>query len=68
MTLSQLTKRIEKLEKAVDELQESRVPRSGKWWVEQSGQFAGDPVYAEIVRLGRQYRKSLRPKTRKSKH
>jgi hypothetical protein len=67
MTLAQMTKRIEKLEQAVIDLREGRITRSGKWWVEHSGQFAGDPVFAEIVRRGRQYRTSLRPKARKSK-
>ena len=67
MNLAQLTKRVEKLEKEIKELQNGPAPRSGKWWVENSGKFVGDRVYAEIVRRGRTYRKSLRPKVRKSK-
>jgi hypothetical protein len=29
------------------------------------GAFANDPIYDEVVRLGREYRESLRPKARK---
>jgi hypothetical protein len=71
MTLAQLERRLAKVERELEELKRTdsngRPVRDGKWWVEHSGQFAGDPVYAEIVRRGRQYRESLRPKTRKRK-
>jgi len=36
------------------------------WWHVIAGTFANDPIYAEAMRLGREYRKSLRPKP--SKH
>lgn len=63
MTLAQLEKRVAKIEQ---QMKDSKPPpQSGRWWVEQSGQFRGDPVYQEIVRLGRKYRESLRPKPRK---
>ena len=35
-------------------------------WVEDIwGSFANDPIYDEAMRLGREYRESLRPKPRK---
>lgn len=70
MTLQLLEKRIMRLERTVAELaisQGVRVPRSGQWYLDHSGQFRGDRVYAEIVRRGRKYRESLRPKARKAK-
>ncbi len=38
---------------------------SAEWWVANSGRFQDDPVFAEIVRLGREYRESLRPGRKK---
>ena len=63
MTLAQLERRVAKLEKEVDALKPPA--QTGRWWIEQSGQFANDPVYEEIVRAGRKYRESLRPKAKK---
>jgi hypothetical protein len=37
------------------------------WWKQIIGTFEGDPYYAEAMRLGREYRESLRPKPRKKK-
>ena len=31
------------------------------WWEEIRGQFKDDPAYDEAMRLGREYRESLRP-------
>lgn len=39
--------------------------RKGTGWAKMKGRFANDPIYDEAMRLGRQYRESLRPKTRK---
>ena len=36
-----------------------------KGWKHIVGSFANDPVYDEAMRLGRQYRESLRPKAKK---
>jgi hypothetical protein len=33
------------------------------WWQEILGSFANDPDYDEAMRLGREYRESLRPTT-----
>lgn len=32
------------------------------WWREIYGTFADDPLYEKAMRLGREYRESLRPK------
>jgi len=40
-------------------------PRSEPWWEQIAGTFANDPIYEEAMRLGREYRQSLRPKSRK---
>ena len=32
------------------------------WWEEIRGTFKDDPAYEEAMRLGREYRESLRPK------
>jgi hypothetical protein len=34
------------------------------WWEQIWGTFANDPIYAEAMRLGREYRESTRPKPR----
>jgi hypothetical protein len=65
MTLAQLEKRVERLEEMVQNL--NPVRRSGKWYIENAGRFKDDPIYEEIVRRGREYRESLRPKPSKSK-
>ena len=31
------------------------------WWEQIGGTFQNDPVFEEVVRLGREYRESLRP-------
>lgn len=31
------------------------------WWEQVGGTFQNDPVFEEVVRLGREYRESLRP-------
>lgn len=40
---------------------------SQPWWRRIAGTFEGDPYFAEAMRLGREYRESLRPKRRKRK-
>jgi hypothetical protein len=36
-----------------------------KWVLAHAGRFADDPGFDEVVRLGREYRESLRPKPKK---
>jgi len=46
----------------VKERLERAVSSSGDWLDAFSGVFDNDPVYEEAMRLGREYRESLRPK------
>ena len=43
---------------------EKAVPSQGDWLDEIYGAFENDPIYEEAMRLGREYRESLRPKPR----
>lgn len=67
MTLMQLEQRVGALERKVEKLMSRTEGRRGKkedWWREQAGRFRNDPVFDEIVRLGKAYRKSLDRKGR----
>ncbi len=63
-----LEKRLQAVEEAVrrlqDQLENSEDPRQ-TWWREHVGRFKDDPEFEEILRLGKQYRQSLRPKRNK---
>ena len=65
-----IEQRLSTLEQAVEQLQR-QVGRGAdpmrRWWVEGAGRFKGDPVFDEIVQLGKRYRDSLRPARRKAK-
>ena len=55
--------------RTVEELKKSRLPVPSEqrhWWLEEAGKYADDPEYEEAMRLGREYRESLRPKERKT--
>ncbi len=68
MTLAQLEKRVTALEEAVKKLREKVGQNSGpnpRWWAEGAGRFANDPLFDEMVRLGKEYRDSLHPDLRK---
>jgi len=66
MSVVELEKRIAALEKKVDSPVANPIkPQSSQRWLEQAGKFAGDADYLEIVRRGRAYRESLRPKKRR---
>jgi len=67
MTLAQVERKLAILEREIELLkrQQAKAPiRTGKWYLENAGQFKDDPVFDEIVQRGRAYRESLRPKTR----
>jgi hypothetical protein len=71
MTIKELEFRVQQLERVVERLQSRLVHQvgvnpKGRWWRDAAGRFADDPIFDEIVRLGRQYRESLRPERRKS--
>lgn len=64
MTVAELNRRLTALEKTVEDLktQVARLGPGRRWWLEDAGRFAGDPIFEEIARLGREYRESLRPR------
>ena len=66
MTLAQLEKRLERLEKLIESQGLPVPPRNAKWWMDHAGAFTNDPGYEQILRLGRKYRESLKPRPRKS--
>lgn len=62
-----LESRIAALEAKVEQLQRQVVintPDTKPWWEHVIGAFADDPDFLEAMRLGREYRESLRPKPR----
>ena len=73
MSLAELEKRVTALEEAVARIEAQVAPTPATqrhWWHDDAGAFADDPVFDEIVRLGREYRESLHPdrlKTKKGK-
>ncbi len=69
MTTAQLTERLIALEKTVEELKSQLTPSATarRGWGDDGGRFANDPIFDEMVRLGREYRESLRPGKKKGK-
>ena len=66
-TTVELETRVAILEAKVERLQRELkgvVPDGRPWWQQIVGTFADDPIYEEAMRLGREYRESLRPKPR----
>jgi len=61
MTLIQIERRVKALEQTVHRLAQGKPSVSRKWYRSHAGRFAGDPVFDEIVKLGRTYRKAQRP-------
>jgi hypothetical protein len=60
-----LEERVAALEAEVARLKqerESAAQTQTPWWEEIRGTFRNDPIYIEAMRLGREYRESLRPK------
>ncbi len=69
MTLKELESRLAALEREVERLR-AQLPAATKkepWWISEAGRFENDPVFDEIVRLGKEYRESLRPGHRRKK-
>ena len=67
--IQELKRRLEKLQEDLTELKRQRgiVGHAAKWWIDHAGRFQDDPSFEEMVRLGRQYRESLRPKAKKKR-
>lgn len=65
MTLAELEARVAGLEQEIERLRrkvEGKFPAQHlRSWFRDTGRFANDPDFDEIVRLGREYRESLRP-------
>lgn len=62
---SSMEKRLSALEGEVERLKAQLDKRP--WWEQIAGTFANDPMFEEAMRLGREYRESLRPKPRKKR-
>ena len=58
-----LESRVEALEAELARLKE-QLSAPVRWW-EDIGTFANDPVYEQAMKLGRAYRRSLRPVAKK---
>jgi hypothetical protein len=55
--IHEVEQRLQQVEKDLAELKAVLVPDANQPWFRQiAGSFANDPVFAEIVRLGRLYR------------
>jgi hypothetical protein len=64
-----LEERVALLEREVARLTghlENTAPADTPWWEQIAGTFADDPAFEEAVRLGREYRESLRPRRARS--
>jgi hypothetical protein len=67
MAVAELELRVTALEAEVAQLKQQvgQPADAKKHWVDEiRGAFANDPDFLEAMRLGRQYRESLRPKPR----
>ena len=60
MTDPQVLARLELLEREVAELKNRQLDRKPGWITKISGAFANDPDFAEVVRLGREWRMQQR--------
>lgn len=67
MAVAEIELRVAALEDEVARLKEQLekvAPSQGDWLDDIYGAFNNDPIYEEAMRLGREYRESLRPKPR----
>jgi hypothetical protein len=64
-----LEQRVAALEQQIAYLQrdELGVATSRAWLGDLYGRFAADPVFEQAMKLGKKYRKSLRPRATKAK-
>ena len=62
--LQLLQERVRQLELDVSFLKSQAADRESQpWWERIAGRFENDPVFDEIVRLGREYREAQRPES-----
>jgi hypothetical protein len=64
---TKLEDRVAALERQVAQLQAQQKNGRRAWLDDLYGKFANDPVFDTAMRMGREYRKSLRPVARKGK-
>lgn len=57
--LTAVETKLEQLEREKQQNKEQN--QATPWWEQIRGQFKDDPDYLEAMRLGREYRESLRP-------
>ena len=67
MNTMKLKDRVAALEAEVARLKRKLEKDSKPWTEKIAGIFANDPAFEKAMRLGREYRESLRPKSRKTK-
>jgi hypothetical protein len=67
METAQLEQRLARVEADVEQLKAklNGLSDGRPWWEKVYGSFAGEPAFKEAMRLGREYRESLRPRPRK---
>jgi hypothetical protein len=67
-TTTDILRRVAKLEAEVarikrdERARNTKSPAPTEWWRELAGRFDGDPIFAEVVREGRKWRRSQRPR------
>ena len=67
-TTMDILRRVAKLEAEVERLKRderarnTEGPAAAEWWRELAGRFDGDAIFAEVVREGRKWRRSQRPR------
>jgi hypothetical protein len=61
LRLNALEAEVARLKKKIEKAESGDMP----WWEKIAGKFANNPAYDEAMRLGREYRESLRPKKSK---
>jgi hypothetical protein len=68
MSLEQLRKKVEEFESSMDKTVRAAIASTkGQWWHEHAGKFEGDPLFAQIVRLGREQRNGATRKTKRAR-
>jgi hypothetical protein len=65
MASARLERRVAALEAEVAQLKRKLEEQDTitPWWEQIAGTFQNDPIYERAMRLGQQYRQSLRPKS-----
>jgi hypothetical protein len=68
MTDARLERRVSPLEEQITRLESELAEVRGNqtpWWQKISGSFANDPAHVEAMRLGREWRETSRPESRR---